>query len=249
MGLGKRVMWGGIGWALGGPIGGIIGYALATMSESPGGDGSSNFGGGFRSTRSPNRTQPGDFAVSLLVLFAVVMRADRKMLKSELDYVKQFLVRQFGPQNAHDLMLLFRDIVEQDYPLRDVCHQIQQSMDHPSRLELIHVLFGLSQSDGQIHNDEIAVIQRIANYLNVNSNDFDSIRAMFVKETDSAYKILGIDVDTAVPEIKKAYRKMANKYHPDKVAHLGQDLQNLAEEKFKAVNAAYQNIKQARQFS
>jgi DnaJ like chaperone protein len=47
-------------------------------------------------------------------------------------------------------------------------------------------------------------------------------------------------------EVKKAYRKMATKYHPDKVAHLGKDLISLAEEKFKAVSDAYQNIKKER---
>ena len=42
---------------------------------------------------------------------------------------------------------------------------------------------------------------------------------------------------------------MANKYHPDKVSHLGYDLQKLAEEKFKAVNNAYQTIKKERRLN
>ncbi len=249
MSFGKRLIWGGIGWALGGPIGGIIGYTLASMSQQTGGDGTTNFGGGFRSHRQPSVTQPGDFAVSLLVLFAMVMKADRQMLKSELEYIKLFLNRQFGSRNANDLLLLFRDIMEQDYPLRDVCLQIKRSMDHPSRLELIHVLFGLSKADGRIHPEEISVIKQIAKYLNINDNDFNSIRAMFVEDTDSAYKILEIAPHVDDLELKRAYRRMANKYHPDKVAHLGTELQKLAEEKFKAVNDAYQKIKAERQIS
>ncbi|NQT96687.1 MAG: TerB family tellurite resistance protein [Candidatus Marinimicrobia bacterium] len=247
MSFGKRLIWGGIGWALGGPIGGIIGYALASLSQQTSNDGATNFGGGFRSHRQPSVTQSGDFAVSLLVLFATVMKADRQMLKSELEYIKQFLNKQFGSRNARDLFLLFRDIIEQDYPLRDVCRQIQRSMDHPSRLELIHVLFGLSKADGQIHPEEISVIKRIAKYLNISDNDYYSIRAMFVEDTDSTYKILGVDPRADDLELKRAYRHMANKYHPDKVAHLGVDLQNLAEDKFKAVNGAYQKIKAERQ--
>ncbi len=249
MSFGKRLIWGSIGWALGGPIGGIIGYALASMREQTNRNGSTNFGGGFRSYRQPSVTQSGDFAVSLLVLFATVMKADRQLLKSEIEYIKQFLRTQFGAQNAQDLMLLFRDIIEQDYPLRDVCRQIQRSMDHPSRLELIHVLFGLSLADRNIHPEEISIILRIARYLNISENDFNSIKAMFVKDTNTAFKILGIDSNADNTELKQAYRRMANKYHPDKVAHLGQELQKLAEEKFKAVNDAYHKIKAERQIS
>jgi len=140
-------------------------------------------------------------------------------------------------------MILFKDIVKQDYPLRDVCRQIQRSMDHPSRLELVHVLFGLSKADGYVDPSEIKVIHTIARYLNINDHDFISIKAMFVKDTKSAYKILEITPESTDQELKKAYRKIASKYHPDKVTHLGDDFKNLAEEKFKAVNNAYQSIK------
>lgn len=242
MAVGRKLLWGGLGWVLGGPIGGIIGYAMASLSEgrmSPQADPYR------RGSRYP-QTRAGDFMVSVLVLLASVMKADKKLLRAELDFVKNFLLRQFPKQNVSEFMMLFKDIVKQEYPLRDVCRQIQRSMDHPSRLELIHVLFGLSQADGRIHIDEIKVIQSIARYLNINQNDFDSIKAMFVKSTESSYKILEIDPSAEDAEIKRAYRRMANKYHPDKVSHLGPDLIKLAEEKFKSVNDAYQSIKKER---
>jgi DnaJ like chaperone protein len=119
-------------------------------------------------------------------------------------------------------------------------------MDHPSRLELVHVLFGLSNADGYVHPEEIKIIHTIARYMNINENDFISIQAMFVRDSKSDYKILEISPDTTDEEVKKAYRKMANKYHPDKVSHLGEELQKLAEEKFKSVNDAYQAIKKQR---
>ena len=174
------------------------------------------------------------------------MKADKQMLKSELDYVKLFLSKQFNQNQVQDFMTLFKDIIKQDYPLRDVCRQIVRSMDHSSRLELIHVLFGLSKADGHVHPDEVKVIHTLARYLNINNNDFISIQAMFIKDTLSDYKILGLDSSATDNEVKKTYRKMAAKYHPDKVAHLGEDLKNLAEEKFKSLNDAYQNIKKER---
>ena len=245
MSLGKKLLWGSFGWVLGGPIGGILGYAAASLYDNKARSGSYN---SYFSGNEPAypKTKPGDFMVSMLVLLAAVMKADKQLLKSELDFVKQFLKNQFHTNDVHDFMVLFKDILNQEYHLRDVCRQVQRSMDHPSRLELVHVLFGLSQADGYIHPDEIKIIHTIARYMNINENDFISIQAMFVRDSKSDYKILEISPDTTDEEVKKAYRKMANKYHPDKVSHLGEELQKLAEEKFKSVNDAYQAIKKQR---
>ncbi|NOZ08038.1 MAG: DnaJ domain-containing protein [FCB group bacterium] len=237
----SKFLWGGVGWALGGPIGGILAYAIASMAD----------GGGRQTPRTSQYTQTraGDFGLSLLVLFGAVMKADEQVLKSELDYVKAFFVKQFGREYASDRIRLFREIIKQDYPLRDVCLQIKRNMDHPARLELLHVLFGLAQADGQVDPREVAIIQKIANYLGINSTNYESIKAMFIKNNLGNYQILGITPDAADAEVKRAYRAMANKYHPDKVVHLGEDFQRMAEEKFKKVNQAYQDIKKERGFA
>ena len=245
MSLGKKLLWGSLGWVLGGPIGGILGYAAASLYNNEARSGSYNSYFSGNATVYP-KTKPGDFMVSMLVLFASVMKADKQLLKSELDFVKQFLKNQFHTDDVQDFMVLLKDILNQEYHLRDVCRQIQRSMDHPSRLELVHVLFGLSQADGHIHPEEIKIIHTIARYMNVSENDFISIQAMFVRDSESDYKILEVSSDATDEEVKKAYRKMANKYHPDKVSHLGDELQKLAEEKFKSVNDAYQTIKKQR---
>lgn len=240
MGIGKKLLWGGLGWAMGGPIGAILGYAFASLSEQM--QGQPQVGASSRRGKTP-RTRTGDFMASLLVLLAAVMKADGKLKKSELDYVKNFLNQQFNKTDAKNYVLLYKEILNQEYSLRSVCLQIKMSMDHPSRLQLMHVLFGISMADGQAHETEIKVIELISRYLNINPNDFASIKAMFVKSTKSAYQILEIDQSVSDGDVKKAYRKMAQKYHPDKVAHLGIELQNSAEEKFKAVNQAYKDVK------
>ncbi len=239
MSLNKKLLWGGLGWVFAGPIGAVLGYTYASMSNN----------GSYRISGSSSSTKHGDFIISVLVLFAKVMKADGKLLKSELDYVKRFLKQQFGIHKTKELMAVFRDILEQDYPLKDVCKQIQRSMDHPSRLELIHILYGLSASDGHVHPEEIKIIQTMANYLNINKNDYESIKAMFAKDEEAIFRVLEISPNTSNDEIKKAYRKMANKYHPDKVSHLGKEMQKMAEEKFKAVNDAYQRLKKDRNIS
>ena len=231
---GKQVFWGTLGWAFAGPIGGILGVIFAGSSD--------------KSYKQVAQSQAGDFMVSLLVLFAKVMKADGKLLKSELDYVKSFLKRNLSRQQSQVFIKMFQEILKQEYSTAEVCKQIQRSMDHPSRLELLHVLFGLSASDGEIHPEEVRVIHTISGYINISNKDYESIKAIFIKDIDSAYKILEIDASASDGQVKKAYRKMAVKYHPDKVAHLGKEIQKTATEKFKAVNDAYTEIKKQRNF-
>ncbi len=236
----NKWLWGGLGWAMFGPIGGILGYTLGSSTGNKMHQSSSG---------SYTQTKGGDFGVSLLVLCGAVMKADEQVLKSELNFVKQFFIQQFGAATAQHLMTLFKDILSQDYPLRDVCSQIKRNMDHPSRLELIHFLFGLSQADGKVDPKEVEVINNISGFLGINQADYESIKAMFFKDTNQAYKILELDSSASDTEVKKAYRKMAAKFHPDKVSHLGDDFQKFAEEKFKKVNNAYQQVKQERGFA
>lgn len=226
---------GGLGWAFGGPIGGILGFIFGSMYD------------GMQSGAYEYRTtQRGDFSVSLMVLAAAVMRADGKVMRSELSYVRMFFERNFGPEEAGKNLYLLKEILKQDINLREVCMQIQTYMEYASRLQLIHFLFGIAQSDGKFDPREVNVIQQIAQYLNISQPDFDSIKAMFIKDTKSAYKILEITPDASNDEIKKAYRKMAVKYHPDKVSHLGEDVQNAAKVKFQKVSEAYEQIKKER---
>jgi len=237
--MGKYGKWigGTLGWAFGGPIGGILGFAFGSMLD------------GVSITSLQQPTQSGDFVASLLILTAAVMKADKKILKSELDYVKQFFLNQFGINETEQKMLLLREILKQDIPIRDVCLQIQQNMDYSARLQLIHFLFGIAASDGHIHTDEITVVEEIARNLNIQYNDISSIKAMFVKDNESAYKILEILPDASDDELKKAYRKMAVKYHPDKVSQLGEEIENAAKVKFQQLTAAYEQIKKQRGIS
>ena len=234
----SRWLWGGLGWAMFGPIGGMMGYALGSMSE--------NAQGFHSSYQHGVPTQAGDFGASMLILFSAVMKADNELKKSELEYVKEFFIQQFNINYAQERMHLFKEILKQDLPLKNVCLQIKTHMDHPSRLQMIHILFGLSQADGHVHPLEVKVIHTISNYLGISGNDFESIQAMFYKNTSAAYKILEITPDATDNEVKKAYRGMASKFHPDKVHHLGEEFQKMAEEKFKSVNDAYQQIKKKR---
>ncbi len=226
---------GGLGWAFAGPIGALLGFVLGSVID------------GVQVKKAlPGHTTQNDFVVSLLVLTAAVMKADGKVLKSELDFVKRFFLAQFGEEGAREYIRLLRDILNQDVPVRDVSLQIRQYMEHPARLQLLHYLYGISQADGEVHPSELQLIAQIAHYLGISESDRQSIQSMFVKDTASAYKVLEIHDSATNEEVKKAYRKMAMKYHPDKVSGLGPEVQKSAKEKFQALNAAYEEIRKKR---
>ncbi|MBN2264155.1 MAG: TerB family tellurite resistance protein [Prolixibacteraceae bacterium] len=235
----------GLGAFAGGPIGAIIGFVVGSAFDK--GTSALNnqqyqqTGAGY--TRKPTT---GGYVMSLLVLVAAIMKADGKTMKSELNYVRDFFVRNFGIDSANEAIKLLHDLLQQNIPVTDVCNQIRRNMDHASRLQLMHFLFGIAQSDGQIHESELKLIAHISVHLGISSTDYESIKSMFIKNTDSAYKILEIQPDASDEDVKKAYRKMAVKYHPDKVSYLGEDFQTAAKEKFQKVQEAYNEIKKQR---
>ena len=233
-----RWIGGGLGWAFGGPLGAIIGFAIGSAFGNNS-DSKEYIGG---------TTQQRDFNVSLLVLSAAVMKADGSVKRSELDYVKRFFLTNFGQERAEKYILMLREILKQDIQVHDVSQQIGRFMDYSSKLQLLHYLFGIASADGSTHENEVDVISIIAKYMGISSSDFQSIKAMFVQQVDSAYKILGIDSNETDDEVKKAYREMAKKYHPDKVAYLGEDVRKSAEQKLQEVNEAYEKIKKQRGF-
>lgn len=229
---------GGLGWAFGGPLGAIIGFAIGSI-----------FSNSSESEQYIGTTaQQRDFNVSLLVLSAAVMKADGSVKKSELDYVKRFFLTNFGQERAEKYILMLREILKQDIQVYEVSQQVGRFMDYSSKLQLLHYLFGIASADGSTHSNEIDIISIIAKYMGIASSDFQSIKAMFVQQVDSAYKILGIDPNATDEDVKKAYREMAKKYHPDKVAYLGEDVRKSAEQKLQEVNEAYEKIKKQRGF-
>ncbi len=229
----------GIGFIIGGgPIGAIIGYALGSLF------GNSYTKEDVRFMGANPRQQ--DFSASLLVLSAAVMKADGVVKKSELDYVKRFFLSNFGQEQAEKYILTLREILKQDIQIAEVSQQIGRYMDYSSKLQLLHYLFGIASADGQVHDLEINVIETISRYMGIYTSDYESVKAMFVKKVDDAYTILGIDPSASDDEVKKAYREMAKKNHPDKVAYLGDDVRKAAEKKFQEINDAYDRIKKQR---
>jgi DnaJ like chaperone protein len=239
MGSFGKWIGGGLGWAVGGPIGALLGFVIGTVVDSAGQVVQQRPGTAIRTTT-------GGYITSLLVLVAAVMKADGKIMRSELDYVKEFLRRNFGEDSAAEAIVMLRDLLEQNIPVADVCRQIEINMHYSARLQLLHFLYGIALADSNISPEEQKLIDFIGINLGISSNDLESIRAMFIQDTGFAYTILEIESSATDEEVKKAYRRMAMKYHPDKLATMGDDIQKAAHEKFSMVNQAYEAIKKER---
>ena len=241
----------GIGFVSGGPIGAIIGFVAGSVVDAYTKEDFDKDRKVFQQeySKQPRRTQSGDFEISLLVLSAIVIKADGKVDQRELDFVRSQFVGMYGKERANNAFKLFKGIIKKQISSRQVCIQIRQHMPHSSRLQLMHFLFGIAKADGHVSEVEVEEIRKIAGYLYINQYDFESIKAMFYNATDSVYKILEIEKSATDDEVKKAYRRMAKKYHPDKLQGLGQEHLKGAQEKFQSIQSAYESIKKERGIS
>tara|TARA_Y100000994_G_scaffold249344_1_gene260488 strand:+ start:1926 stop:2630 length:705 start_codon:yes stop_codon:yes gene_type:complete len=224
---------GGIGWMYGGPIGALIGYQLGKYI-------SKNF-----------QSRETSFEVSLLLLSAMVVKVDGSIKKEELDCVRAFFIQSFGKFKADQYFKIFNEIKHKEFPsVRSVCLEINKNVNHKTRLQIIHFLFSIANSDRHIDIKEINIIKKISKYFWINEYDFSSIQAMFSKNKDinNSYEILGIKKSASDDDVKIAYRKMVKKYHPDKLKDVSNDVLKLAKEKFQSVKDAYEHIKKQRGF-
>ncbi len=231
---------------------GILGYIIGSLIDAYQRSGTDNSGNSKRAHIDPfeyyrQQSSRYDIQTMLMALSASVMNADGKVLKVELDYVKSFFQAQFGDRFTKEhLQILKHFLSSGQIPLNEICSDIRSRMPIEVRIQLIHYLFGIAKSDGDVSTQELNAIHRAANMLGISAVDFESVKNMFYRNVDSDYKILGVDSNASDEEVKKAYRKMAIAYHPDKVAQMGEEYQKGAKEKFQKIQDAYEAIKKRR---
>ncbi|WP_428740987.1 TerB family tellurite resistance protein [Tenacibaculum sp.] len=252
--MGKFAKWlgAGAGFTLGGPIGAIVGFVVGSFIDGISVEDFTQEQQEYQQKQrqgTRGRATSGDFEISLLILASVVIKADGRIDQRELDYVRMYFVKMYGKERANHAFKLFNGIIKKQISTRQVCLQIRQYMSHSMRLQLIHFLFGIAKADGEVTSIEEQEIRKIASYLYINEHDYSSIKAMFYDESDSAYKMLEITKEVSNDELKKAYRRMAKKYHPDKLQNLGEEHKKGANEKFQKIQAAYEQIKKERGIS
>ena len=235
-----------IGFFIRGFAGAILGFFVGSALDSLFGSGSGRTQTVFRDFTRPN-VSPADFELNLLSLCSIVIKADGHVSQQEMDYVRQYFVGTYGKEKANAIFRTFNDInKKREISAQRISTFLAQRTRYEVRLQLLHFLFGIAQADGNVSTPEINKIREIAGYLGVTQRDFESIMAMFIKSADNAYKILEIEKTASNEEVKKAYRTMAKKYHPDRVNTQDEAIKLGAEEKFKQVQLAYETIQKER---
>lgn len=200
----------------------------------------------FASVQS-QRMQTNQVQLNLLSLAAIVIKADGKVDERELRFVRNYFITNYGKAYTSSIFATFNtEVKKEQQNLNEITRLFVQRAPYETRLQILHFLFAIANSDGHVAEVEVQKILQIANALQLRSMDFESIKAMFVKSADNAYKILEISPSATDVEVKKAYRTMAKKYHPDKLQTDDAALKKGAQEKFQQVQAAYEAIQKER---
>lgn len=256
-----------IGLVSGGIGGAFIGFLVGALLDA--------LVSGRRKHTESHFYQYQDFTEHELVLAAYVAKADKnRLLRSEMEYVRSFLANNLSAENVGEAMLKFRDILNSDIDIQSVCMDLRQHATIYEKLIILQFLFGFSQADGNMRQEELDAIQYISDLCGISRSNFEAVKSMFVgysytggyqqqygesssggyssggrvsqSTLENDYKILEVSPDATDDEVKKAYRNAAKKHHPDKVSHLGEEVRKAAEVKFAQVNEAYERIKKAR---
>ena len=257
MGFGKWI--GGIvGFMAAGPLGALAGYAIGSMLENN--DESNYSGGGYggRTYENPAYGQRNSFLFSMLVMASYIIKADGKVMHSEMEFVRQFLRVNFGEAAVAEgnqiLLNLFEQRKQMDAnnpqafknTIYECGMQIRQNMGYEERLQLLSFLAKIAQSDGSVCQAEIEALKEVATAMGMSAQEVESMLNLGGNTLEQAYKVLEIEPTATDDEVKAAYRKLALKHHPDRVATLGEDVKKAAEEKFQQINNAKEMIYKVR---
>jgi len=273
MAIGKWI-GGFLGFMAAGPLGALAGYALGSLFENAldgfadGNDGAHTFEdayGGSSSQRGysswqQEQGQRNSFMFSLLVLCSYVIKADGKVMHSEMECVRRMLRTNFGSDAATQGDQILKKLFEKQKQLdaenpgayksavHDSCRQIASNMTYEQRLQLLAFLCEVARADGNVPQSEIEALRWIAASLGLSESEADSMLNLSsgANNLEAAYKVLEVSPTATDDEVRKAYRRLALKHHPDKVATLGEDVRKAAEKKLQEINAAKDLIYKAR---
>lgn len=241
-----------------GPLGALAGYAIGSLLENASNAGNAPADAYGGTGASSYEGQRNSFLFAMLVMASYIIRADGRIMHSEMEFVRRFLRANFGEaavsQGEQILLNLFeqRKQMERSNPMafRNTIHecgaQIAANLTYEQRLQMLDFLAKIAQSDGNVCQAEIDALKEVALSMGLSDKEVDSMLNLRGNSLEDAYKVLEIAPDATDAEVRAAYRRLALKHHPDKVATLGEDIRRAAEEKLQEINDAKERVYKAR---
>ena len=243
-----------VGFMTMGPLGALAGFALGSLldnsTDTVTEDGTQD--------SDPYAGQRNSFLFSLLVMASYIIRADGRIMHSEMEFVRRFLRVNFGEAAVSEgeqiLLNLFEQRKQMDktnpMAFRNTIHecgaQIAANLSYEERIQLLDFLVKIAQSDGNLCTEEIDALKEVALAMRLSEKEVESMLNLRGNSLDEAYKVLEIEPTATDEEVRAAYRKLALKHHPYRVATLGEDVKKAAEAKFQLINDAKERIYKAR---
>ncbi|NOX79973.1 MAG: DnaJ domain-containing protein [Deltaproteobacteria bacterium] len=209
------------------------------------------------SSYESSQTETHNRFVFLLVNILVkIAQADGHFSKAELRTMLNFF--QYNLRYSQDQMYwvkqLIKDARDEQIGMDALLSEFRDTFAYEPRLILLELIYQILYTKETVSPSELQQARNIAAFLQISVYDQRTIEAKYmyrqrreaataVQEEEQYYAVLGLEPGADFAVIKKAYRKLSLQYHPDKVSHLGEEFQRVAEEKMKEINGAYDYFK------
>lgn len=202
-------------------------------------------------TESHNR-----FVWLLVHILVHIAKIDGKVSKDEILTIQRFFQQNLRYNQTQMLWVkeLIKEATASTQTLQSLLEEFKATFAYEPRLILLELVYQILYTKINVPDNELQVARDIASFLEISEYDQRTVEAKYrYRSQQSAassrsqeatyFAVLGLQSGADFDTIKKAYRKLSMKYHPDKVRHLGDEFRGVAEEKMKEINAAYDYFK------
>lgn len=251
MGIIGKVVGGTIGFAIGGPLGAIAGAVfghafdsneLALDSES-------------QNALSSLEESQLAFFVGTFSMLSKLAKADGQVTREEIATIESFADRELGLSHPSRQVALniFNAALNSPASFEEFAEQFYQRFrGQPQLIEtMVDILLRVSVSDGSLNSSEESLILSAVRIFEMSQDRYSRLKSHYSTSTDRAYDILGCRSEDSMDEIKKQYRHLVRRYHPDTIAGMGlpDEFTQLAGQKFREIQSAYDEIKKQCSFN
>lgn len=258
-----KVVGGAFGFMLGGPLGAMLGASLGHQFDS----GLKSFSGEAGHHAGDQERVQAAFFTATFAVMGHIAKADGEVSRAEIALAKQ-MMNHLRLDNAQRKLAesLFNQGKQPGFDLDAVLEQFRRECHRRSTLiqMFMEIQIQAALADGRIVPEESEILQQVARMLRIAHADLEQLinqirgasggmggGASNKPSLADAYRILGVDADTPLPEVRKAYRRLMSRHHPDKLVSKGlpEEMIKLANQKTHEVRTAWEQIKQTRQGS